>query len=187
MVSSSDTGPFCSLRASTPKLWYLLFVCPPWTTGVKHILRLFPIKVLRIFEYGDLISRQYMYDYFLESLGCCWFEYLSPCCRWSVLLTQTAQQYVTVVWAADARGTLASLFIDFSLCLHFLPCLFFLKDLLAWLSPPPFSSALPIDSTLHSLNMYSTYHWLRLPFCKLRSPVALAACGCIQPQSFLLG
>lgn len=43
---------------------------------------------------------------------------------------------VTVVWAADARGTFASLFIDFSLLLHFLHCLFFSKDLLTWLSSP---------------------------------------------------
>lgn len=117
---------------------------------------------------------------------------LSHCHLWNVLLTQTAQQYVTVVWAADARGMFASLFIDFSLLLHFLPCLFFSKDLLAWLAPPlsllsPVLLCSPIDSTLYLLNTYSTYSWLCLPFCKLRSSVALAACGCIQPQSFLLG
>lgn len=124
----------------------------------------------------------------LESLGCCWFEYLSPCCSWNVLLTQTARQYVTVDWATDARGTFASLLIDFFLFsfISFPACSFGKTSLLGF-PPPPFSSALPIDSTLHSLNMCSTYHWLHLPFCKLRCPVALAACGCMQPQSFLLG
>lgn len=49
-----------------------------------------------------------------------------------------------------------------------------------FLSPP----SSPLDTTLHSLNMYSTYRCLLLPFCKVKSPPALAACSFIRPHLF---